>query len=484
MRTMQIALGCVAAAALLVLPALAAAETAGKTSSPAATGKAAAPLTAKAPARPAGPVPVTAAPEGSTGPAVPLLPPAPPPPALEPLPPLPPMPSATPPGATPPSMVSTPAPASPAALLAPSKGPAPAAALPLPPFKSATSEAAEPLPTPPKPAFPYSGHINSDAVRIRSGPGLYYYQLALLNSGATVVVENEADGWLALRPTSGVFGLVKKSDLAIAPDGKKASVSAAAARIYAASEAANNRHWSVMATLKQGDTVQVLGPGEGDLVKIVPPEGAHVYVMAQYVQAGAGAGGVDAALTVEPPKVDPLVEDFKKADSALTVEQKKPLGQRDFAAVTAAYKDIAEKTDKAYLRRAAEGRLAFIQGLARQQDGYLKVMAISDQLDKNLAEIRAQEAAKTAQAEREQKLTKAEFVATGLVAPLETMEEVDYPIKYKLVDQKGHPLVVLKSSTYDLSKYVGKIVGVRGAKTYLKDWRIYLVTVDDLEVIE
>lgn len=480
MRMMPIALGCLAAAALVALPALAVAQATGKASSPAATGKAASPRTAKAPAKPAGPVPVTAAPEGSTGPAVPPLPPAPPLPALEPLPPLPPMPSAA-----LPSAVGTPVPASPAAPpLAPSKSPAPAAAPPLPPFKIAIPEAAEPLPTPPKPAFPYSGYVNSDAVRIRSGPGLYYYQLALLNGGATVVVEGEADGWLALRPTSGVFGLVKKSDLAIAPDGKKASVSAAAARVYAASESAN-RHWDVMATLKQGDTVQILGPGEGDLVKIVPPEGAHIYVVAQYVQAGAGSGGVNAALTnVEPPKVDPLVEDFKKADSALETEQQKPIGQRDFAAVTAAYKEIAEKTDKAYLRRAAEGRLAFIQGLVKQQDGYLKVMAISDQLDKNLAEIRAQEAAKAAQAEREQKLAKAEFVATGLVAPLESMEDVDYPIKYKIVDQKGHPLVVLRSSTYDLSKYVGKIVGIRGAKTYLKDWRIYLVTVDDLEVIE
>ena len=292
------------------------------------------------------------------------------------------------------------------------------------------------------------------------------------------------DGWLALRPTSGVFGLAKKSDLTIAPDGKKATVSAPAARVYAASEAAN-RHWGVMTTLKQGDAVQVLGPGEGDLVKIVPPEGAHIYVVAQYVQAGAGTGIANAALNiVEPPKADPLVEDFKKADSALDAEQKKPLGQRDFTAIAAAFKEIAEKTDKAYLRRAAEGRTAFVQGLVKQQDDYLKVQAISDQLDKKLAEIRAQEAAKAAQAEREQKLAKAEFVATGLVAPLESMEDVDYPIKYKLVDQKGHPLVVLKSSTYDLSKYVGKVVGVRGAKTYLKEWRIYLVSVDDLEVIE
>jgi len=474
MRMMQSVLGFLAAAALVVLPAIAAAETAGMSFSPAAPAKAAAPRTAKAAAKPVAPAPATAAPEGSTGPAVPPLPPGPPAPSLEPLPLMPPMPSAPPATAAPPASAPRPA------------AVAPAAALPPAPPKIATPEAAEPLPAPPKPAFPYSGYINADAVRIRSGPGLYYYQLAVLNNGASVVVENEVDGWLALRPSAGVFGLVRKGDLTMAPDGKKATVSAATTRVYSASDT-SNRHWDVMATLKQGDAVQVVGPGEGDLVKITPPEGAHIYVVAQYVQAGTGPGSPNAALTAslaEPPKVDPLVEDFKKADSALEAEQKRPIGQRDFAAVTAAYKEIVEKTDKAYIRRAAEGRLAFIQGLARQQEGYLKSLSITDRLDKNLAEIHAQEATKAAQAERDKKLAKAEFVATGLVAPLESMEDVDYPIKYKIVDQKGHPLVVLKSSAYDLSKYVGKIVGIRGAKTYLKDWRIYLVTVDDLEVIE
>jgi len=479
MRTMQIVLGCLAAAAIVLLPALALAETAGKTPAPTAPGKVATPAkgattavytpgsaaaSSKAPAKVATPDPSTIAP---AAPAALAVPPSPTAPAFEPLPPLAPLtPPATSPKATAPGV-------------APSKGAA------LPTVPAAAPPSGEPLPIAPKPAFPYSGYINADAVRIRSGPGLYYYQLAILNNNAPVVVENEVEGWLALRPTSGVYGLMKKSDLAIAPDGKKAAVSAPVARIYAASESAN-RHWSVMATLKDGDAVQVLGPADGDMVKIAPPESAHVYVVSQYVQAGTGTGGANTALLnmTELPKVDPLVEDFKKADSALDAEQKKPLGDRDFASATAAFKEIAEKTDKFYLRRAAEERLARINTLEKQQAGYLKVLAISDRLDKNLAEIRAQEAAKTAQAELDKKIAKVEFVATGLVAPLESMEDVDYPIKYKLVDQNNHPLVVLKSSTYDLSKYVGKVVGVRGAKTYLKDWRIYLVTVDDLEVIE
>jgi SH3-like domain-containing protein len=444
MRMTQTVLGCLAAA-LVMLPAIALAETAGKTAPSTGSGKIATPR-GKAPAKTAMPDPSTTAPAIPAAPAAPALEPLPPPlPSLAPL-----TPPAASPKATPPA--------------APAKSPALPAAL------EAAPPATEPLPTAPKPAFPYSGYINADAVRIRSGPGLYYYQLAVLNNSAPVVVENEVDGWLALRPSSGVYGLVKKNDLAIAPDGKKAAISSPTARVYAASESANRR-WSVMATLKQGDAVQVLGPADGEMVKIMPPESAHVYVVSQYVQAGTGTGGANAAIAAmsELPKADPLVEDFKKADSTLDAEQKRPMGERDFAAATAAFKEISQKTDKSYLRRAAEERLALIKGLERQQAGYLNVVAISDKLDKNLAEIRAQETAKTAQVERDRKLAKAEFVATGLVAPLESMEDVDYPIKYKLVDQSNHPLVVLKSSAYDLSKYVGKVIGIRGAKTYLKD---------------
>lgn len=71
-----------------------------------------------------------------------------------------------------------------------------------------------------------------------------------------------------------------------------------------------------------------------------------------------------------------------------------------------------------------------------------------------------------------------------MVARMESLEDVDYPIKFKLVDQNNRPLVVLKSSTADLNKYVGKVVGVRGTKTYLKDWRIYLISVDEIEALE
>ena len=334
-----------------------------------------------------------------------------------------------------------------------------------------------------RPAYPYTGYVNADPVNIRSGPGLYYYPLAAVGKNAAVVVEGETEGWLAVRPPEGVYGLLKRSDVTMGTDGTTATVSASGARVYASSPSAK-RCWSVMNTLQPGDTVKVLGPAEGDLVRIAPPEGARVYVSAQYVTAGATPSAGTAAKPIEPAKVDPLVEEYKKADAALGEELAKAVPERNYEPSLAAFKAIAEKADRAFLKRAALERIAYLEALQEQQKDYTKMAELGERLDERLAELQAQRATAQAEAERERRTAKAPFLATGVVAPMESLEGLDYPIKYKLVDDKGHPVVVLKSTTYNLADYVGKAVGVRGMQTYLKDWRIYLVTVDDLEVLE
>jgi len=348
-----------------------------------------------------------------------------------------------------------------------------------------TPPAATPAATEPanRPTYPYTGYVNTDLVNLRSGPGLYYYPLAAVGKNAAVVVEGETDGWLAVRPPEGVYGLVKRSDVTMGTDGTTATVSASGARVYASSPSAK-RHWSVMSTLQQGDTAKVLGPAEGDLVRIAPPEGARVYVSAPYVTAGATASAGTAAKSIEPAKADPLVEDYKKADAALGEELAKAVPERNYEPSLAAFKTIAEKAERAFLKQAASERVAYLEALQEQQKDYTKLVQLGEHLDERLAEIQAQRATTQAEAEREKRSAKAPFLATGVVAPMESLEGLNYPIKYKLVDDKGHPIVVLKSTTYNLADYVGKAVGVRGMQTYLKDWRIYLVTVDDLEVLE
>jgi SH3-like domain-containing protein len=363
----------------------------------------------------------------------------------------------------------------------------PPAEPPAPALTTTPAPAAETMPAA-RPAFPYTARVKGDIVNIRSGPGLYYYPLQTLEDNTPVVVEGEKDGWLALRPAEGVVGLVRKSQLTVGADGASATVAAAGTRVYSSSASAK-RQWNVMAVLAPGDKVQVVGPGPGEYVRIMPPPQARMWVVSDYVTAGAAATQVAQApvtpeVPVAPIKADPFIEQYKKAEADLTGQMGKPIDQRDYAAAAAAFKEVAEKAEKDFLKRAALEQVAYIEALAAQQKDYMKVAALGQDLDERLGTIKNQWTSRQTQIEADRRADASTFIATGLVARMASLEDVDYPIKFKLVDQNNRPLAVLKSTSHDLEKVLGKVVGVRGTKTYLKEWQIYLITVDDLEVLE
>lgn len=378
-------------------------------------------------------------------------------------------------------------------------GDAPVAEGPAATGPAAVPPAAPVAPTPPPPAevtaeptYPFNGKVTADLVNIRCGPGLYYYPLTALDKDTPVVVESETNGWLALRAPDSIFGLMRTSDLEVEAGGTSATVTAPEARVYVSSATAK-RQWCVGSILRKGDRVAVIGPDEGDFLRVSSPKDVRAYIVADYVTATTGAeaadgtaGVGDSAVVPEvgPPDVNPLIEAFNEADKALKREMIKPIGQRELDPCAALYQDILDKAEKDYVKKACQQRLDYIAGYQQQEEEYTRVQALSDRLDERLAAIKSQYAEKKADQSAEQAIVSQGFVAEGMVRQLEILEGVDYPIKYKLVDPNNKPLVVLKSSQYDLSKYVGKIIGVRGTKTYLKDWRIYCVTVDDLEVRE
>jgi hypothetical protein len=348
-----------------------------------------------------------------------------------------------------------------------------------PPAPAQTTEAAT------RPVPPYTGFINADLVNVRCGPGLYYYPLVQVAQNTPVVVESESRDWLALHPLTGACGLVAKNDVTLSADGTTATLASPAARVYASGPAAT-RPWCVMPVPAEGATLQVLGPAEGDRLRVAPPDGARVYVLTQYVTPGTSltsVGPIESA-NIEPPKLDPLAQAYNDAGAALAGEMKKPVDERDYAPALAQFADIADKAEKNWLKAAASRRAAEIQALIEQQKEFRATVAIGSRLDQRLTELDAQRTADLNTAEREAALQKPPFLATGVVKPLDSLEGEDHPIKFKLIDQRGWPVVLLQSTLYYLNQYVGKAVGVRGTRTYLPNPRIYVVTVDDLEVLE
>jgi uncharacterized protein YgiM (DUF1202 family) len=352
------------------------------------------------------------------------------------------------------------------------------------PEAAAPGEAAE--------AFkPYTGVISTDIVNVRSGPGLYYYPLVVVQQGTPVSVEQRVGDWVALKPLEGTFGLMKKSDLEIAADNASATVSAASARVYAGGQSAK-RDWCVMKTLLKGDKVKVLGMAGDDKVEVAPPDGCCVYVLASYVTQGKGPAVTTKEprypildTEVKPEEKDPEVDEFKAAEAALVEELKKPVAERHYQPLYDRYKDIAEQASKPYLKRNGAARAQYLQRLIQLQEDYLKVLKLGDDLNKNLSDMALKHSTAVGEAEIKRASTKPPFLATGVVEPLLSVEGVETPIaRFKLVDVKGKPVVLVKSSSVNLEDYAGKAVGVRGTKAFVKEWNIYLVTVDEVELLE
>ncbi len=365
----------------------------------------------------------------------------------------------------------------------------PAAEAQLRPYRPIPSTPAA-APTPPGPTPPYSATVDTELLRVRCGPGHYYYSLLMLEEGTKVTVQEATRGWSAVTPPPGVYGLVRRSDVTLSPDGATATVSVPQTRVYTSSEAAD-RAWCVLARLPEGRTLAIAGPPRGEMVRVEPPEGSRVYVSSVYLEAESEptpptppTPEVDIEVEVEMSGVQVLIEAFKATDATLVEELKKPVPDRDYTAAAAKYAEILEKTDKRYLKTAARQRIAYLGELEKQKSHYQDTVAIETRLNERLAELQARRAEEEAVVARQRSMVRPAFQAQGVVARIQMLEGVEHPVRHKLLDKEGRIVCVLKSDTYDLDRYVGRAVGVRGAKSYVKDWKTNLITVDDLEVIE
>ncbi len=140
--------------------------------------------------------------------------------------------------------------------------------------------------------FPYELTIERDGVAVRSGPSRDFYLTDRLSSGETIeVYRREPGGWLAIRPPTDSFSLVKQSQLKPSPSGSVATVLHDGTVCRVGSRIADTQPTATHVLLHAGELVELLetsgdddpsrvGDEDETWVRIWPPAGEFRWVRA------------------------------------------------------------------------------------------------------------------------------------------------------------------------------------------------------------
>ncbi len=136
----------------------------------------------------------------------------------------------------------------------------------------------------------YIGEITEDRVNVRSGPSTNYYVVTKLGAGDRVRVVDKGEGdWLAVAPPKGVYSVIS-SEVVDVGDDHTGVVNTDRVRVYA--DAMNEKQkryaYNYHPRLKRGTVVRIIESavgGDDGLLRIVPPDGATVWIHGDYVVA-------------------------------------------------------------------------------------------------------------------------------------------------------------------------------------------------------
>jgi SH3-like domain-containing protein len=157
--------------------------------------------------------------------------------------------------------------------------------------------------------FQFKGKAKS-TVFVRSGPSNNFYPTMKLDKGAEVTVVGIKYEWLKIVPPPGSFSYVPKAYVERRGTGKIARVTNTLNVRAGSSE--NQIKTTVQLKLMEGQDVTILGE-QDEYYKIVPPEGAYLFVHQQYIEPlGKGV------------KAKPEVPEPKPVDGALVAEAAEP----------------------------------------------------------------------------------------------------------------------------------------------------------------
>lgn len=323
------------------------------------------------------------------------------------------------------------------------------------------------------PSFPYVAEVTSDDVNIRSGPGTNYYTCGKLNKDDRVEVVGEQFGWSRIVPPAGSFCWISMQYVSVNLDDPTIGIiTGDGVRVYAGSDYVEPMHsTSEQGRLNRGDKVKLLGEEKDDYYKIAPPSGAYLWVSTQYTKPAGPA--VQTPLTTTEltadanlPKQIPIeisveaekLKEYYELQKQIKDERAKPTDQANFADIKKRLTEIANNKEAGKAARYAEYVIGQIEGFELALAVAKEVQLQNEQLQQIIQRIDKARATRLAEAE-----DLGRFVVVGLFAAFKTYG----PGHYRIVDDSGkmicYALPSEEVSETDLSKFVGRKVGLVGA---------------------
>ena len=321
-----------------------------------------------------------------------------------------------------------------------------------------------------------AGEITGSAVRLRAGPGTVHAVLAQLDKGDLVVIEGREGRWVKVRVPGG-FPCYVHADLVKRRGGGDAVVGADRVLLRATP---GKELLALETVLAEGERVVVLGE-EGEWLKILPPERAHLFVFEELVAELGPSSEYRAALAraaevrraglvgvtgAAPEKEDPEAKREARRKEVVRLGGLVLAGEGETEEVTNALRLIVLESDDDLTSGYAESLLVLMT-LRSGAEQLRERVAAADRERDEVAEDLARQAAE-AEVRYEAELEKARALRLLRERPYRGVGVVERRGAEIVLVEDGAVLLVMTSKLFKLADYVGRRVGVNG-RMVLKD---------------
>jgi uncharacterized protein YgiM (DUF1202 family) len=325
----------------------------------------------------------------------------------------------------------------------------------------------------------YVAEVIGNDVRIRSGAGTNYYECGKLYTGDRVQVVKSEKGWSCIVPPPGCFSWISMQYVSINLENPTMGVvTGDNVGVYTGSDFVEPMHsTSKQVVLNRGQTVKLLGEEKDDYYKIAPPQGAHLWVSSQFLQAAE-----KPPVRVQPPVADanapaqlptarkpvdpnagplPDLDQYYALSAKVKAEHGKPVTEQNYAEIKKKLAVLAAVKDGGRAARYADYTL-------KQVERFELACRVAKEVDLQNKEL--QKTTEKIDQARRQKLglvpNRSKFALMGKLENSSVYDGAGQGKRYRILDDAGKTVCYVAPTgpalSVDFSKYVGHKVGLVG----------------------